>query len=167
MIASAWIKACRLLLLTATLLALVACASSREAREPPDERVQVSSRSDPTGQKAAVIALEQVGVPYRYGGNTPSGFDCSGLIHYAYGEVGKQVPRTTGRLWDSVDTIDRDKLRAGDILFFRIDGKMSHVGMYVGGGRFVHAPSSGNFVSVEALSSEYYAKAFLRAGRLR
>jgi cell wall-associated NlpC family hydrolase len=167
MIVSAWMKACRRLLLAATLVALAGCAGAPGTPEPLDERVQVSAGPDHTGQKAAVIALEQVGVPYRYGGNTPGGFDCSGLIHYAYGQVGKQVPRTTGRLWDSADTIDLDRLNAGDILFFRIDGKMSHVGLYVGGGRFVHAPSSGGVVSVETLGSEYYAQAFMRAGRLR
>ena len=155
------------MLLPTALIVLAGCASAPAPLGEVDERQVVSRQTESTGQRAAVVALEQVGVPYRFGGNTPGGFDCSGLIHYAYGQAGKQVPRTTGLLWESVDTIERGTMRAGDILFFRIDGKMSHVGMYVGGGRFVHAPSSGKFVSVEAVSSEYYAQAFLRAGRLR
>jgi len=117
------------------------------------------------GQRAAATALDQVGTPYRYGGSSPAGFDCSGLVYYSYAIAGKQVPRTTSGLWNALDPVPDDELRAGDLLFFRIDGKMSHVGLYVGGGRFVHAPSSGRAVSVERLSSAFYSRAFVRAGR--
>lgn len=117
------------------------------------------------GERAATIAVEQVGVPYRYGGDTPTGFDCSGLVHYAYARAGKVVPRTTGGLWNGAESINGDRMRAGDLLFFRIAGKMSHVGMYIGNDRFVHAPSSGKQVSIENLRSDYYKKALIRAGR--
>lgn len=119
------------------------------------------------GETAAAIALRQVGVPYRYGGQNPSGFDCSGLVHYAYHNAGKSVPRTTGQLWDSAVSVRESEMRAGDLLFFSINGKMQHVGLYVGNGRFVHAPSSGKVVSVQSLSSDYYRRALLRAGRPR
>jgi cell wall-associated NlpC family hydrolase len=111
--------------------------------------------------------LRQIGVPYRYGGNSPTGFDCSGLVHYAYANVGKSVPRTTAGLWSELSPIGRDDLRIGDLLFFNIAGKMSHVGMYLGQREFVHAPSTGRFVSVESLDSDYYSRAFIRAGRPR
>ena len=80
-------------------------------------------------------------------------------------EQAKQSPRTTSQLWGGTSVVDRDEIRAGDILFFRIEGKMSHVGMYIGDDRFVHAPSSGKRVSIETLSSDFYRSAFIRAGR--
>lgn len=120
---------------------------------------------NPQGDDAVKIALGQVGIPYRYGGASPSGFDCSGLVHYSYLKAGKSVPRTTGQLWSATATVDRRNMRAGDLLFFNIDGKMSHVGLYIGDSRFVHAPSSGKTVSVESLDSEFYRRAFIRAGR--
>ena len=139
------------------LLALAACGSS-----PP---VPDSSARSP-GAKAAAVALDQVGVRYRYGGNGPQGFDCSGLVHYAYRQAGVSVPRTTGDLWAAAADVDRNDLRAGDILFFRIEGKMSHVGMYLGERRFVHAPQSGRRGSVASLDAPFYRKALLRAGRI-
>ena len=143
---------------------LAACGSAPETR-------QVSSASAPpkrhssVGERAANIALQQVGTPYRYGGNSPRGFDCSGLVHYSYASVGRNVPRTTSGLWAELTPVESGEMRAGDLLFFSISGKMSHVGLYVGGGRFVHAPSTGKTVSVESLGSDYYRKAFIRAGR--
>jgi cell wall-associated NlpC family hydrolase len=109
--------------------------------------------------------LRQVGVPYRYGGSNTSGFDCSGLVQYSYRKAGKSVPRTTGQLWAATTTVHPDELREGDVLFFRVEGKMSHVGLYLGGQQFVHAPSSGRTVSVESLTSPFYSAAFIRAGR--
>ena len=118
-----------------------------------------------TAERAATVALQQVGVPYRYGGSTPRGFDCSGLVHYSYASVGKNIPRTTAGLWEGLAPVDDRNMRVGDLLFFSMSGKMSHVGLYLGGGRFVHAPSSGKVVSIEDLQSDYYSRAFIRAGR--
>ena len=115
--------------------------------------------------EAARIALDQVGTPYRYGGSAPTGFDCSGLVHYSYGRAGKALPRTTGQLWNSTRPVGRSELRHGDLVFFNVDGKMSHVGLYVGDQKFVHAPSSGRSVSVASLESAYYRSAFVRGGR--
>lgn len=119
------------------------------------------------GERAATVALGQVGTPYRYGGSTPSGFDCSGLVHYAYASAGLNIPRTTAGLWSDLAPVPERDMRSGDLLFFSIDGKMSHVGLYIGKGQFVHAPSSGKRVSVESLGSRYYKNAFVRAGRPR
>lgn len=152
----------------ATALAVGGCAW-QPVELPP---IQADSPASPiasqntVGQRAAAIALRQLGTPYRYGGQTPAGFDCSGLVHYAYGQAGKSVPRTTGALWSRTLPVRRDELRAGDLLFFSIDGKMQHVGLYVGEGRFAHAPSSGRTVTVESLSADFYRQAFLRGGRL-
>ena len=155
---------CRSGLLLALVLLMGACSGTTERPDDPSRR---SVGSSDIGQTAAQIALQQVGVPYRYGGQSPTGFDCSGLVHYSYARAGKSVPRTTGQLWSSTNTVDRSRLRPGDLLFFSISGKMSHVGLYLGDGRFVHAPSTGKTVSVQSLSSTYYAKAFMRAGRPR
>ena len=145
------------ILLLFVLLALAACGSGPSV---PDRPVRSP------GERAAAVALDQVGVRYRYGGSGPQGFDCSGLVHYAYGQAGVSVPRTTGQLWAAAADVDRSDLRAGDILFFRIEGKMSHVGMYLGERRFVHAPQSGRRVSVASLDAPFYRKALLRAGRI-
>jgi cell wall-associated NlpC family hydrolase len=153
-----------------------ACAGSQATR--PDSRSHSGALSNPNstaavasssrstvGRRAAAVALEQVGVPYRYGGSSPSGFDCSGLVHYSYANAGKPIPRTTTRLFAELDPVESRQIRTGDLLFFNISGKMSHVGLYLGQGRFVHAPSTGRVVSIESLESEYYRKAFIRAGR--
>lgn len=117
-------------------------------------------------ERAAVIAVQQVGAAYRYGGASPAGFDCSGLVQYSFRQAGMTVPRTTGQLWNSAGKVAFDELRAGDLLFFRFDGKMSHVGIYVGEQQFVHAPSSGKRVSIDTLDAEYYRRALIRGGRL-
>ena len=162
-------------------ITLAGCAGTPQPDEPRQPTRQEPVRSSNnnidrhasptrvprTGEKAASIALQQVGVPYRYGGANPTGFDCSGLVQYAYGRAGEQVPRTTGQLWNSAETVENAQLLSGDLLFFRIDGKMQHVGIYIGGGEFVHAPSSGKKVTTARLDSPYYRKALLRAGRLR
>ena len=144
--------------LAITVLALAACGSNPTDRAA-GPRVSV-------GDRAASFALDQVGEPYRYGGSSPGGFDCSGLVQYSYSRAGYSVPRTTGQLWSAAETVNRDQLRAGDLLFFSIEGKMSHVGLYLGEQRFVHAPQSGRLVSVESLQAPFYRMAFIRAGRL-
>ena len=138
-------------------------ASERVYSPPPQARAARAT----LGERAASIALQQVGVPYRYGGTSPNGFDCSGLVHYSYSRAGGSVPRTTGQLWDATTRVDRADLRPGDLIFFSINGKMQHVGMYIGDDEFVHAPSSGKQVSVASLSTAYYNRAFLRGGRPR
>lgn len=123
-----------------------------------------SGKSSP-GEQAAVIAVRQVGVPYRYGGNSVAGFDCSGLVQYAYASAGKKLPRTTSALWRQTEPVAGHQLEVGDVLFFNIEGKVSHVGLYLGSGRFVHAPASGREVTIAELDSAYYRTAFIRGGR--
>ncbi|HSG97772.1 MAG TPA: C40 family peptidase [Woeseiaceae bacterium] len=139
-------------------MVLVACGS-----QPTAVRTEYGKS---VGAQAAAIALDQVGAPYRYGGNSPTGFDCSGLVQYSFLQAGVSTPRTTGQLWSAAQPVSNTDLRKGDLLFFRIDGKMSHVGMYVGGRRFVHAPQSGRSVSVVSLDVPYYRHAFIGAGRI-
>ncbi len=107
-----------------------------------------------------------VNTPYTYGGNTPEGgFDCSGLVQYALqGITDQRLPRVTSQ-WATVSSvIDRSDLQRGDFVFFNTSGgRYSHMGIYVGGERFVHAPSSGGIVRVVGLDNPYFRKRFTEA----
>jgi cell wall-associated NlpC family hydrolase len=157
-----------LVLICVAMAAISACSSQPSTRHTDttvSTAIVLPAPEKGIGARAAAVAVEQVGIPYRYGGSTPSGFDCSGLVYYSYSRLGKSVPRTTGQLWSSAIPVKRDELRAGDVLFFSMSGKISHVGMYLGDDQFVHAPSTGKVVSIQTLRSAYYEKAFVRAGR--
>ncbi|NND59691.1 MAG: NlpC/P60 family protein [Gammaproteobacteria bacterium] len=123
-----------------------------------DARVRIS-----TGDRIARTALDLVGTPYRYGGTTRDGFDCSGLVQYVHDHVGIAVPRTSRAQFQG--GVPVDELVTGDILFFRIGGKVSHSGIYIGNGRFVHAPSSGKQVSVAQTDNPYFSKRLIGARR--
>jgi len=106
------------------------------------------------GERAAKNALEAVGVPYRWGGTSPeTGFDCSGLVRWAYGRLGIEVPHSSYALWSSELPVERVRMRVGDVLVF---SGIGHVGMYLGAGRMVHAPYSGTEVQVVSLASTSY-----------
>lgn len=117
----------------------------------------------PDAQAVALHALGLVGTPYRYGGNTPeSGFDCSGLIAYVYWHSARTAtPRTVAQLDRWGQSVPRHTLRTGDLVVFYSRGggagRASHAGIYVGEGRFVHAPSTGGTVRIDHLASRYWA----------
>ncbi len=111
-------------------------------------------------------ALKMVGTPYRYGGASPAGFDCSGLVYWSYGRLGIRVPRTSSDQRRAARAIDPRTLEIGDLLFFDTDSKTGHVGIYVGARRFVHAPASGGHVSIVVMDSGYYRGRLIAAGRL-
>jgi cell wall-associated NlpC family hydrolase len=113
------------------------------------------------------LALSMVGAPYRHGGADPSeGFDCSGLVHYTYASNGQAVPRTSQSQFDAARKIPLEDAAEGDLLFFRDQEKLSHVGIYLGDGRFVHAPSSGKTVSVARVDETHYRQYLVAVGRL-
>jgi cell wall-associated NlpC family hydrolase len=108
-----------------------------------------------------------VGKPYRYGGSSPAGFDCSGLVMYSYSRAGLALPHNTDKQRLAARPIKVAELRRGDLLFFQQEGKKyGHVGIYVGGGNFVHAPSSGKSVRSDRLDSPYWSKHLSEARRL-
>lgn len=138
----------RILAVASAFTLLNACASV-----PKDAGVSA------LGADAADNALRMIGRPYHYGGTSPRGFDCSGLIQYAYLQAGLQVPRTTYTQRDRSRFVSRDRMRRGDLLFFNQEGKWSsHVAIYVGENRFVHAPSRGKTVRLDTLSNPYWQR---------
>ena len=117
--------------------------------------------------RAADQALAMVGKPYHYGGNTPAGFDCSGLVQYSYRQVGIELPHGTSNLRRISQPVSRRNLQRGDLLFFTQEGrKSSHVALYLGDDRFVHAPSSGKKVYTTSFDDAYWRKHFSEARRL-
>lgn len=113
------------------------------------------------------LALSMVGVPYRYGGADPDeGFDCSGLVYYTYKSNGLAVPRTSQQQFEAARKIPLAEAAAGDLVFFRDQAKLSHVGIYLGEGRFIHAPSSGGAVRVADIDTPYYQQHLVAVGRL-
>ncbi len=139
----------------ATLLA--ACTTPRA----PSSRTSVSYPTLTPEQSSdiAIHALGLVGTPYRYGGNTPDGgFDCSGLIGYVYrSRAGIAPPRTVAQLDGFGQPVSTSELRTGDLVLFG-SGQPFHAGIYVGEGRFVHAPSTGGEVRLDRLASVYWSK---------
>lgn len=125
------------------------------------------SRHDPRHARAADIAVDMAGKPYWYGGAGPQGFDCSGLVYYSYRRAGLALPRNTEGQREAVRRVARHELKKGDLVFFNQEGKrFSHVGLYLGNGNFVHAPSSGKRVRVDQFDDPYWRRHFAGAGRV-
>lgn len=125
---------------------------------------------DPVAANAVLMrAISLVGTPYRYGGNTPEGgFDCSGLVNYVYRDtVDLRLPRTSRELAGfQGPRVDPYRLAAGDLVFFAQSGAVTHVGIYVGEGRFVHAPSTGGTVRLDRLDGPYWRDHYSGAKRV-
>ena len=109
------------------------------------------------------IAMQYLGVPYVWGGASPSGFDCSGFLMYVYAKVGVSLPHNAAMQYGLGTAVSKDQLQPGDLVFF--DG-LGHNGMYIGGGQFIHAPHSGDVVKISSLSDSWYARTWVGAKRL-
>ncbi|WP_217923569.1 C40 family peptidase [Miltoncostaea oceani] len=130
-------------------------AASAPAADPADPAAATPAPSAPlpsgSGNAAAAsIAMQYLGVPYVWGGASPSGFDCSGLASYAYAQIGKSVPHYTGAIWAAFPKVPSSDLQVGDLVFYRAD--LGHMGIYIGGGQYVHAPQTGDVVKVSSMS---------------
>ena len=152
-------------LIPPVVLLLGACSSPYKAAT----QHSVRSDSDPVKAHEVVdLAQAMVGKPYKYGGKSPrTGFDCSGLVYYTHKSLGRTLPRTSHAQYRSTQPVRRDDLIPGDLVFFRIHrSRVSHVGIYLGDDRFVHAPSSGKRVRINSLENPYWDKRFVRGGRV-
>ncbi|WP_211260765.1 C40 family peptidase [Pseudoxanthomonas dokdonensis] len=161
------------LVLLATLALLTACGSEPNVRPaaPASTRVWPTVQpADPQAANAVLMrALGLVGTPYRWGGNTPdSGFDCSGLVTYVYRDMlDLRLPRTSTALAQvQGPRLPPQQLAPADLVFFGSRGNVSHVGIYVGEGRFVHAPSSGGTVRLDYLDGPYWRDHYSGAKRV-
>jgi len=118
------------------------------------------------GEKAARTAVAMIGRPYKYSGDSPEGFDCSGLVRYSYLAAGLDVPHRTKDLKNASSPVAYPKMRRGDLLFFDEQGvKYAHVGIYIGDDHFVHAPSTGQKVRKDSLRDAHWKNSFLGARR--
>jgi len=146
--------------------AAAAAAAAANRGSGSSGRVAAEETSLKAGHPEVVdIALQYLGVPYVWGGSSPSGFDCSGLTQYCYKQIGVSIPRTSQSQYNAGQHIDRDRLdllRPGDLVFFGTNGddsEVHHVGMYVGDGNYVHAPYTGAVVRVDSLNARIVSKA--------
>lgn len=157
--------AARLLVLSLLVL-LAACAGGRQRADAP--LVAGTPRAD-AANAVLFRAMSLVGTPYRYGGNTPEGgFDCSGLVGYVFRDAaGLQLPRSSAAMSDIGERkLAGDTLQSGDLVFFRAGRKVSHVGIYVGQCRFVHAPNSGGTVRLDSLDGPWWREHFVFGKRV-
>ena len=147
------------------------CAAEPTAVSDPLPRIveaksarHAKKRPRPTlGERAARIALKAVGVPYSWGGASMSGFDCSGLVYWAYSHLGVELPHSSYALYDVGRRVARSRMKPGDVLFF---SGLGHVGLYLGHGRMVHAPQSGRTVEVVTLGRSHYGERLVGARRV-
>jgi hypothetical protein len=151
-------------------------ASGEDARDPDSSRDSATGSGRGPGSataherevltRVAQAAQGQVGVPYRFGGHTPKGFDCSGLVFYSYALAGVTVPRTSDAQLRASRELELAEAVPGDLVFFSSPDKVSHVGIYLGDGQFIHAPSTGKRVVVNKLDQPYYQRHLVGVGRL-
>jgi cell wall-associated NlpC family hydrolase len=148
----------------------VASGSSREAADSGTSlsgSAGSGSRSGALGDRAAALAQDQLGKQYQWGASGPDKFDCSGLVMYVYNELGVPLPRVSRQQASAGYHVDRKDLKPGDLVFFHLNGsRIDHVGIYVGGSRFVHAPRRYMPVRTDSLNDSYWRQRYRGARRV-
>jgi peptidoglycan DL-endopeptidase CwlO len=150
-----------LVALVGVAIVLAACSGvSVRTAEPGAIEVDIPKRS---GARVVEIARKYVGAPYRWGGSSPSGFDCSGLVRYVYAQVGVSLPHNAAKQYMLGTPVSRASLEPGDIVFF---DRLRHNGIYIGEGRFIHSRQTGKRVSIAGLDEAWYAEHWVGARRI-
>lgn len=141
--------------------------SEPSVREEPRKEPEPRKEKSDLGYIAARTAERFVGIPYRWGGDTVvDGMDCSGFVRAVYNLCGVNIPRTSREQFKVGDVVGKDELKDGDLVFFGASAtEISHVGIFVGGGRFVHAPRRGDDIKISTMDEGYYLKRFVGAKR--
>ncbi len=147
---------------------LFAGDASRQIAATGKAATDAPANGDGRVQNVLKRALALLGTPYRWGGTSTEGFDCSGLVGYVFrSALGIELPRVSREMASSGEKIDRDALSAGDLVFFSRRGRrVDHVGIYVGNGNFVHAPRTGRDVTISSLADGYWSRKFMQARRV-
>ena len=165
----------RLLLLVLSCISLVPVATADPLEDLIRQRGGNSSQAQSQASKEQagdliMNAMGLIGLSYRYGGNNPNqGLDCSAFMQYIFKQSMRvSLPRTASEQFGVGSSVDRSSLQPGDMVFFRTAGpsRISHVGMYIGEGRFIHSPSTGKSISITSLDSGYWANKFVTARRV-
>jgi cell wall-associated NlpC family hydrolase len=133
---------------------------------PPAEEVAIPAAPPPDGSLASqviAIAMQYLGTPYVWGGASPGGFDCSGLTSYAYAQIGVSLPHHAASQFNYGSAVSRDDLQPADLVFFN---GLGHMGMYIGGGQFIHAPHTGDVVKISSIYDSWYASTWVGARRV-
>lgn len=154
--------------LTASMM-LQGCSVPRPYEPPASGGTPIPPAAPPAsvGNEVAIRAISLLGSPYEWGASGPATFDCSGLVRFIHDQLGIFVPRTAAEQYSAATPVDVDDLEPGDLLFFRIEGRqISHVAIYTGEGRFVHAPQTGRSVELRMLDDDFYRPRLAGAGRL-
>ncbi|MEA4901199.1 MAG: C40 family peptidase [Desulfitobacterium sp.] len=140
-------------------------SKTKQVASTAKQQTEVSRSSSTNSSKLVSNAMSLIGVPYVFGGTSRSGFDCSGYTQYVFQGSGVSLPRTSYAQYGVGSAVSRDELQPGDLVFFSTyDKGASHVGIYIGGGSFVHASNSG--VRTTSLSDSYYASRYVGARRV-
>jgi cell wall-associated NlpC family hydrolase len=144
--------------------------TNKVIQAPSDEETTIDDKVSrgviSKGNEVVNYAYKFLGKPYVYGATGPNSFDCSGLTQYVYNRFGVNLSRTTYTQVNQGIKVDRSNLRAGDLVFFNTEGSISHVGIYIGNGEFIHAPRTGKPVMVSSLADGYYSNKYATARRL-
>jgi cell wall-associated NlpC family hydrolase len=162
----------RKLLIPALLAALplAACSSAPRYRSSPPDAVSSTTTPEVPSERQDIVQLATsfIGTPYRTGGASRQGMDCSGLVMRVYREFNVDLPRTSIDQSHVGSTVARSEIEPGDLLFFKTSSRrpVSHVGIYIGRGRFVHASTSARRVRVDLLDSDYFSHRFVVAKRV-
>jgi cell wall-associated NlpC family hydrolase len=161
------LKLCFACIAASTILQGCAVPQPYAPSAPPTQVYPPVAPPATVGNEVAIRAISLLGAPYEWGGNGPATFDCSGLVRFIHDQLGIFVPRTAAEQFSAATPVEVHDLEPGDLLFFRIRGRqISHVAIYTGEGRFVHAPQTGKLVELRMLDDDFYRPRLAGAGRL-